>query len=164
MEMLTTKRTRNPTKSPDKPADKSVKLDMCVSCQSAVSDHDKSIACCWCGKWEHRIFVNIKQSEFVMLESSFKNILFFCSLCIINLPKVLSFFENKSQLDERLQAKFQSVEDNLSQKIIDIETKLHDFSKYVLGAYSTTEEGLHNQSQGYLVIDIRAERKGETPI
>ena len=76
METLTTKRTRNPTKSPDKPADKSVKLDMCVSCQSAVSDHDESIACCWCGKWENRICVNIKQSEFVMLESSSKNILF----------------------------------------------------------------------------------------
>ena len=121
---------------------------MFVSCQSAVSDHDESIACCWCGKWEHRICVNIKQSEFVMLESSSKTS-FFCSLCIINLPKALSFFENKSQLDERLQAKFQSVEDNLSQKITNIETKLHNFSKYVLGAYSTTEEGLHNQSQGF---------------
>ena len=72
----------------------------------------------------------------------------------------MSFFENKSQLDERLQAKFQSVEDNLSQKITNIETKLHNFSKYVLGAYSTTEEGLHNQSQGFshspITVDLVA--------
>ena len=38
MEMTTTKRTRNATNSLDKPADKSMKLDICVTCQNAVSD------------------------------------------------------------------------------------------------------------------------------
>ena len=72
--MATTMRTRNSTNSPDKPADKSVKLDICVTCQKAVSD--ECILCYWCEQWEHRACANIKQSEFVMLESPFKNILF----------------------------------------------------------------------------------------
>ena len=72
MEMMTTKRTRNSTNSPDKPADKSMKLDTCVTCQKAVSD--ECIVCRWCEQWKHRICAIIKQSEFVMLESPSKNI------------------------------------------------------------------------------------------
>ena len=74
MEMMTTKRTRNFTNSQDKPADKSMKLEICVTCQKAVSD--ECTVCCWCEQWKHRTCANIKQSEFVMLESPSKNILF----------------------------------------------------------------------------------------
>ena len=69
MEIMTTKRTRNSTNSPDKLADKSVKLDICVTCQKAISD--ECIVCCWCEQWEH---ANIKQSKFIMLKSPSKNI------------------------------------------------------------------------------------------
>ena len=72
MEMTTTKRTRNSTNSPDKPADKAVKLDICVTCQKAVSD--ECIVCRRCEQWEHRTCAIIKQSKFVMLESPSKNI------------------------------------------------------------------------------------------
>ena len=75
--MATMKRTRNFSNSPDKPADKSVKLDICVTSHNSISGD--CIVCCWCEQWEHRAWVNIKQSEFVMLESPSKNILFFCS-------------------------------------------------------------------------------------
>ena len=97
MKMTTTKRTRNATNSPDKPADKSVKLDICVTCQKAVSD--ECIVCCWYEQWGHRTCANIKQGEFVILESPSKNIFFFCSFCVINLPKALSLFNNQLQLD-----------------------------------------------------------------
>ena len=43
--MATAKRTGNSTNSPDKPVDKSVKLDVCVTCQKAVSD--ECIVCCY---------------------------------------------------------------------------------------------------------------------
>lgn len=143
--MTTTKRIRNPTNSPDKPADKSVKLDICVSCQNAVSDD--CIVCCWCAQWEHRTCANIKQSEFVMLESSSENILFFCSPCVIKLPQALSFFKNHSQLDEKFEARFQSMEDKLSQKITNIEAKLQDYHKAVQGVHDTMEERSHSQMQ-----------------
>ena len=72
--MATTKRTSNFTNSPVKPADKSMKLDICVTYHNSISGD--CIVCCWCKQWEHRACVNIKQSEFVMLESPSKNILF----------------------------------------------------------------------------------------
>ena len=104
IEMPRTKRTRNLTTSPDKPADKSVKLDICVTCYNSISG--ECIMCCWCAQWEHRICANIKQSEFVMLESPSKNIHFFCSSCVTNLPKALDLFTSQSQLDEKFEAKF----------------------------------------------------------
>ena len=143
--MVTTKRTRNFTNSSDKPADKSVKLDICVTCHNSISGD--CIVCCWCEQWEHRACANIKQSEFVMLESPSKNILFFCSFCAINVPKTLTLFTNQSEFNGKFEAKFQSMENNLSQKITDIEAKLRDYHNTVLGACDTTERGLHSQLQ-----------------
>ena len=108
MEVTTTKRTGNFTNSQDKPADQSVKLDICVTCQKVVSD-DCSV-CCWCEQWEHRTCANIEHSEFVMLESPSKNIVSFCCFCFISLPKALSLFNNQSQLDGKLEGKFQLME------------------------------------------------------
>ena len=73
MEMAMTKRTRNSTNALDKPADKSMKIDICVTCQNLS---DECIVCCWREQREHRTCANIKQSEFVMLESPSKNTLF----------------------------------------------------------------------------------------
>ena len=88
-------------------------IRICVTCYKAVSD--ECIVCCWCEQWEHRTCANnIKQSEFVMLESPSKNIFFFCSFCVINLPKALSLFNNQSQLDGKLEAKFQSMESTVT--------------------------------------------------
>ena len=129
----------------DKSADKSVKLDLCVTCDNFISG--ECIMCCWYAQWEHRACANIKQSEFVMLESPSKNIRFFCSSCVINLPKALGLFTSQSQLDEKFEAKFQVMEDKLSQKITDIEVKLRDYQNTVLGASNTTEKGLHYRLQ-----------------
>ena len=104
----------------------------------------------------HRICANIKQSEFVMLESPSKNNLSFCSSCVVNLPKTLDFFTNQSQLDEKFKTKFQSMEDKLSQKITDVEAKLQDYRNTVLGTRNTMERGSHNQlrEHSYLTIQL----------
>ena len=49
-----------------------------------------------------------------MLESPSKNIFFFRSFCVINLPKALSLFNNQSQLYGKLEAKFQSMESTVT--------------------------------------------------
>ena len=140
---MTTKRTRNSTSSPDKPTDKSAKLDVCVKCEKAVSDD--CIMCRWCSQWEHRTCANINQSESVMLDSPPKNIFFFCSSCVVNLPIALGLFTNQSQLDEKLEIRFQSMEDILSEKINNIENRLQDYHKTVLGAYDSSKEDPRNQ-------------------
>ena len=112
----TVKRSRNPTTSPDKssdkPTDKSVKLDVCKKCNKTVSED--CIECYWCSQWEHRACANIKESELVVLSSTSKNILFFCSSCLLVLPDALS---SHSQLVNALQTGFQSVENKLSQEM-----------------------------------------------
>ena len=114
----TVKRSRNPTTSPDKsldkPTDKSVKLDVCKKCNKTVSED--CIECYWCSQWEHRACANIKESELVVLSSTSKNILFFCSSCLLVLPDALSSFKSHSQLVNALQTGFQSVENKLSQE------------------------------------------------
>jgi len=140
------KRTRNSTSSPDKPADKSVKLDICVKCNGAVSDD--CIACHWCGLWEHRNCVGLKENELVMLDtqSGSLNILFFCSSCLPNLPKAFSLFEAQSQFfDKKLEARLQSVENKLHEKMDNIETKLQEYQKSVSSACDTYGQSLDNQ-------------------
>ena len=166
----TMKRGRIPTSSPDKPKEKAVRLDICVSCQKSVDDD--YITCHWCSQWEHRTCANIKQSESVMLNSPSENIFFLCSSCIMNLPLALSSFTNQSELKEEIEAKLQSVEDKLSDKIINIETKLQsqldefciqpiknklsdkiatietklqDYHKAILGAQDTSKGSFNNQ-------------------
>ena len=94
--MVTTKRTRNFTNFPDKPADKSVKSDMCVTCDNSISGN--CIMCCWCAQWEHRSCAKTN----LLLESPSKNILFFCSSCVINLPQALGLFTGQFQLDGKI--------------------------------------------------------------
>ena len=77
-----------------------------------------------------------------MLDSPSKNIFFFCSSCAIDLPNALSLFKNQSQLNEKLKTRLQSI---FSEKIINIETKLQNYHKTVLGAYDSSEESPHNQ-------------------
>ena len=115
----TVERSRNPTtlsdKSSDKPTDKSVKLDVCKKCNKSFSED--CIECYCCSQWEHRACANIKESEFVVLSSTSKNILFFCSSCLFVLPDAVSSFKSHSQLINALQTGFQSVENKLSQEI-----------------------------------------------
>ena len=115
--MVASKRLRTPNNSPDKPTDKSAKLDTCVKCNEIVSDD--CIACYWCAQWEHRACANIKEKELVILGSNTENILFFCSQCLPNLPNALSLFKFHSQLNEKLDSKFKSLEDKLHEGIAD---------------------------------------------
>ena len=101
--------------------------------------------CHWCSQWERRTCANIKQSESVMLDYPSKNIFFFCSSCVVYLPNALSLFTNQYQPDEKFEIRLQSVEDKLSEKINNIEIKLQDYHKTVLGAYDSSEESPHNQ-------------------
>ena len=136
------KRTRNSTSSPNKPADKSVKLDICVKCNGAVSDD--CIACHWCTLWEHRSCVNLKESELVMLNAGSQNIIFFCSSCLPNLTKALNLFEEQSQVDEKFESRLQSIENKLHEKMNSIEIKLQEYQKSVLSVCDTYGRGLRN--------------------
>ena len=86
------KRTRDSTNSPDKdkPADKSVKLEICVKCESMVSDD--CIECNWCSHWEHSGCANVEEMELVLLHgTTSQNVLFICSSCLSKLPATLDF-------------------------------------------------------------------------
>jgi len=63
---------------PDKLAEKSVELDVCVTCAKNVTDD--AIKCFWCKEWEHRSYANIKTNEYVLLNGASNNILFFAAL------------------------------------------------------------------------------------
>jgi len=69
------KRMRKSIGSLDKPAEKSVKLDVCVTCAKNVTDD--AIECFWCKEWEHWSCANIKTNEYVLLDGASDNILFF---------------------------------------------------------------------------------------
>ena len=108
-----TKRTRDSVNSPDKdkPADKSVRLQLCTKCKNAVSDD--SIECSWCSHWEHGVCANIKETELVLLHgATSENILFICSSCLPKLPTVFS-------IDTTLSNKFDSFSDHMTKSIED---------------------------------------------
>lgn len=123
--MEASKRLRTPNNSPDKPTDKSVKLDTCAKCNETVSDD--CIACYWCAQWEHRTCANIKEDELVILNSNSENILFFCSQCLPNLPNALSPFKFHSQLNEKFESKLKSFED----LTVQIGKSLEDFASKI---------------------------------
>lgn len=119
---MTMKRTRNFNNSPDKLADKSVKLDIHVKCNNAATDD--YIECYWCAQWEHRSCAAIKESELAILDAISQNILFFCISCLLKLPSALTLFENQSQFNEKLGSRLQSVEDVMHQRMSNMELAL----------------------------------------
>ena len=63
--------------------------------------------------------------------------------------------KNQFQLEEKLEANFQSLEDKLSQKIRNynnIEAKLQDYHKTVLGTCDPAEENLHTRGLSHSPI------------
>jgi len=58
--------------------------------------------CYWCSQWEHGACAGIKDSESALLDSVSDNILFFCSLCIANVPCALELFQLHSAVDDRI--------------------------------------------------------------
>ena len=62
----------------------------------------------------HRAFADIEESVLVALSSTSQNILFFCNPCLCALPDALKL---QTQVVNKLQAEFQSVEANLCKEI-----------------------------------------------
>ena len=90
-----TKRMRNSTHllsnllHKDKPADKFVKLELCLKCESMVSDN--CIGCNWCSCWEDSGCANVEKKELVLLHGATSlNVLFICSSCLTKLPATLN--------------------------------------------------------------------------
>lgn len=119
------KRSRNPTSTPDKltekPSDKSVKLDICSKCNEVVTED--CIECYWCSQWVHRACANFEENDLITLSSASQNILFFCSSCLSVLPDALRYFKLQTQIVNELQTGFQSVENNLRKEIVNQITK-----------------------------------------
>ena len=67
------------------------RTELCVSCNKKADDD--AIECQWCSRWEHKVCAKISSEQYLLLDSTPLNIMFFCSSCASRVPQALTIVD-----------------------------------------------------------------------